>query len=117
MQEILTELNKDPGIKGSMIVTEDGLTVQEELGPTLDKDTVSALSASVILSTKRLYEEIGWGSFNQFVLTASHGRMVFYDLDGPFLVVVTDMNIKLDQIFIEIASAANKIQKKRQIRD
>ena len=115
MQEILKKLNEDPGIKGSMIVTEDGLVVQEELGPTLDKEAVSALSANIIITTKRLFDKLGWRPFKRYILSAAYGRMVFYDLEGPFLVVVTDMNIEIDQTLIEISSAARKIQQKKQI--
>lgn len=114
MQDILKELNKDPGIKGSMIVTEDGLPVQEELGPTLDQETISALAANVIMTAKRAFDQVGLETFSRFILTADYGRMVFFDLEGPFLVVVTDMNIRLDQTMIEIAAAAKKVQKKRQ---
>ncbi|RME81744.1 MAG: hypothetical protein D6785_08625 [Planctomycetota bacterium] len=115
MIDILQALNQAPGIKGSMIVTEDGLVVQEDLGPTLDKETVSALSANIIMTTKRMISKLGWKTFKRYILSAAYGRIVLHDLNGPFLVVVTDMNIKVDQILIEIASAAKKFQKKKQI--
>ena len=115
MQDILQSLNQVPGVKGSMVVTEDGLVVQEELGPTLDQETISALSANIIISIKRMYSRLGWGTFKRFILSASYGKIVLYDLGEAFLVVVTDMNIQGDQLLIEIASAARRVERKKQI--
>ena len=115
MQSILEELNKNPGVKGSMVVTGDGLMIAQDLGPTLDEQTVSAHYTNIIISTKRMFQELEWNKFNRLVLTATYGRMVFNDLGDFFLVVVTDMNIDVDQSLLEIQSAAKKLEKKSQM--
>lgn len=110
MEKILQELNKVAGIKGSMVVTKDGVVVAESLGPDLKTESVAAVSSHMIQVSSRGLEDLGRGSFERFVLTSAHGRMVFVDLDVGYLVVITKMEMQLGQVLIEVDSAARKIR-------
>ena len=48
--------------------------------------------------------------FEQFTMTSAHGRMVFVNLDVGYLVVITKMEMRLEQVLIEVESAARKIR-------
>ena len=110
MQKILAELNKVGGVKGSMVVTKDGVVVAESLGPDLEKTTVAAVSSHMIQVTDRGLQDLSRGNFEQLTLTSAHGRMVFVNLGVGYLVVVTKMEMKLGQLLIEVESAARKIK-------
>lgn len=110
MEKILEELNQVAGVKGSMVVTKDGVVVAEALGPDLQKDVVAAVSSHMIQVSERGLEELGRGMFERFVLTSAHGRMVFVNLDVGYLVVIIKMEMKLGQVLIEVESAARKIR-------
>ena len=116
MQKILDDLNKVAGVKGSMLVAEDGMVIASALGPALDKENVAAISSHMILSTKRSMEAMALEKFSRFVLTSTHGKMIFVELPQPFtayLVVITPHLITLDTILIEIDSTILKIQHRR----
>ncbi len=134
MIEILRDLNQVAGVKGSMVVTHDGIVVhsalgteldeetvaavssamiQSALGTELDEETVAAVSSAMIQSARRAMEQLGHKSFSRFILTSSWGRMVFVDLEIAYLVVITSQNIKLDVILIEIDSTAYRIRHRR----
>jgi predicted regulator of Ras-like GTPase activity (Roadblock/LC7/MglB family) len=113
MIEILRDLNQVAGVKGSMVVTRDGIVVHALLGTELDQETVAAVSSAMIQSARRAMERLGHKSFSRFILTSSWGRMVFVDLEIAYLVVITSQNIKLDVILIEIDSTAYKIRHRR----
>lgn len=114
MQEILEQLNQVAGIKGSMVVTREGVVVSEALGPDLDSSTVAAVSSHMIQVAGRSLNVLERGAmFERFTLTSAHGRMVFVDLDVGYLVVITKMEMKLNQLLIEVESAARRIRPKK----
>ncbi len=110
MERILSQLNQVAGVKGSMVVTKDGVVVAEALDPDMDKTSVAAISSHMIQVGSRGLEQLGRGSFEQFTLTSAHGRMVFVNLDVGYLVVITKMEMRLEQVLIEVESAARKIK-------
>ena len=110
MEAILKELNRVAGVKGSMVVTKDGVVVAESLGPDLRKEVVAAVSSHMMQVSGRSLEDLGRGTLDRVALTSAHGRMVFVNLDVGYLVVITKMEMKLGQVLIEVESAARKIK-------
>jgi predicted regulator of Ras-like GTPase activity (Roadblock/LC7/MglB family) len=111
MKRILERLNAAAGIRGSMVMTQDGIMAAAALGPGLQEDVVAALASALLTSMKRaLRQLVPAESLSQFVLTASDGKMVFVDLGNGFLVVVAKRDIKLDTTMVEIRSAAHHIK-------
>ncbi len=110
MLQILKKLKHGVGIRGSMLVTSDGIVVAADLGGDLEEERVAAMASSVIQETQRCIHKLDLGSFYEFVLTAIHGKMVFHDIGVAFLVVLTDKGINLDHTLIEIRGAAFKIK-------
>ena len=110
MKEALTELNKEVGVRGSVIVTRDGIVVAADVGGGLRQEAVAAMASSIILATEKAAKDVGLGSLRQFILTSAYGKMVFVDLERAFLVVVADMTIDLDMTLLEIAGAAHRLK-------
>jgi predicted regulator of Ras-like GTPase activity (Roadblock/LC7/MglB family) len=113
MIEILQELNKEVGMIGCLVVTKDGIVVAGAPGPYLDGDTVGALASSIIIATKQAMSTMGDNASYRFVLTSSHGKMVFEDIGIAYLVCVTHQNIVLDQILLAMQGASYKIKHRR----
>ena len=116
MRRILKQLNDVVRVKGSAIVTKDGMVIASHLSRQLEEDVVAAMAASVILRTRRALEAHGLRHFARFTLVASHGKMVFTDTGPAFLVVVMDRNVELGPVDIEIESAAMRIRNVGEIR-
>lgn len=110
MRRILQQLNREIGVKGSMVVGEDGLVVMAELHEELDEEIVAAMASSTITSTKRALEFLGHNKFDRFILISAHGRIVFVDIEPACLLVVTDKNINIDYTLLEIDGAAHRIR-------
>ena len=51
MREILSGLNEVVGVRGSMIVTHDGMVVAAELSGALEQDMLAAIATTVIRQT------------------------------------------------------------------
>ena len=110
MRKILKELNQQVGVKGSLVVGQDGLVVMSELGEELDKEVVAAMASNTIRSTKRALKLLGHERFGRFILIAAYGRIVFVDIDPACLLVVTDKNMNIDFTLLSINGAAHRIR-------
>ena len=110
MHEVLKNLNSIPGIKGSLVLTPDGIVVAAELSSELDEDTTAALVGNVATQTLQLLDAGRYESMDRMILTASRGKIVIENLDSCLLVVVTNQFINSDVTLLEIASAAQKIR-------
>ena len=116
MNEILSELNQEVGVKGSMVVTQDGIVVASELSPGLSADVVAAVASSAIQSINQSLNKIGQPNLSKFVLEAGFGKIVFIDIGIAYLVVILDQRINMDVTLIAISGAAYRIRQMGQIR-
>ncbi len=111
MEKILSELNSAVGVKGSAVVTKDGILVKSALDPGLKEDVVSALSSFLIATTSRALKECGIETFERFIITSTHGKVILVNLEDAYLVVVADQFINIDLTLVEIMSVARKLKK------
>jgi len=109
MKEILKALNSVAGIKGSMLVTLDGMVVAAELGGGLDEETVAAVSSHFLMAAHEHADAIGLKNFSRLVLEGTHGKIVLVPSGNAFLVVIADMRVDFEATFIEILSAARRM--------
>lgn len=109
MKEILQTLNLEVGVKGSMVVTRDGVPVHIEIGPPLNGEVVGAVASNSIQVINSALTAAGAREFTRFVINASFGKLAFVDTGESYLVVVLDKAINLDLTMLSITSAARKI--------
>ena len=110
MRSVLTALADVPGVRGSLVVTQDGMVVDSQLGKGLRQEVVGAMAASLILGVRRALETAREPTFESFSLVATHGKMVVADTGAAFLIVVFDRNIDLGHAELEIRSAVRKVK-------
>jgi len=114
MKEILERLNQEVGIIGSMVITPDGIMVAAALGPTLEEDRVAAIVSSLLVSVRRCLADLHTPrGLVSCVLNAHRGKILFFDMENSFLVVVAEADIKLDQTVVPIRSAIHRIKNRR----
>jgi predicted regulator of Ras-like GTPase activity (Roadblock/LC7/MglB family) len=116
MHDILGGLNEVVGVRGSMVVTHDGMVVAADLSGSLEQDTVAAIATTVIRNTDQALREAQFEGFQRYDLHASHGRMIFVDTGIAYLVVVMERNIEMGPAELEIRSAARRIRQQVEIR-
>lgn len=116
MRDVLRELNQEVGIKGSILLTQDGIVAAAELGPGLEHDTVAAITSAAVKAFHQALSPLGEAPFSKFVLTASYGKMVFLAAGEAYLVAVLDKDIKIDVSMLAIEGAARRIRSLTEIR-
>ena len=111
MQDVLDKLNQEMGVRGSLVVTDDGVVAAASLVREEDRDLLGALATDISIKVKSALREGGLEGHNRLVLDAEYGRIVLYDLEVASLVVVLDRTINADATMIEIESAASRIRR------
>jgi predicted regulator of Ras-like GTPase activity (Roadblock/LC7/MglB family) len=111
MHEILEELNERVGIKGSLVVTEDGITITSSWRGHCDEERVAALAHAIIQSSKTALLRCGLKGFSRCEITADYGKVIILDLGVSFLVVVTDRKVDFASAIVDIQSAAKRIRR------
>lgn len=115
MRDILQELNQAVGVRGSAVVTRDGMVAASELTAELDEDAVAAMASTLVLNTINTLARVGFGEFSLFTIQASSGKMVVADAGVAFLVVVTDPGVNLDLTLVDISAASYRLRKRGQL--
>jgi predicted regulator of Ras-like GTPase activity (Roadblock/LC7/MglB family) len=110
MREVLLSLNKEVGIKGSMIVTRDGVVVASEILPPLNGEQVAAIASNSIQRVNASLRELGAKNFSRYLFNSTYGKMIFLETGDAYLVVVLDKHINIDFTMLAVASAARKIR-------
>ncbi len=110
MRDILRELGQRFGVRGSVLVTRDGVIVATELKDGLDPESVAALASAVIAEASRSAERLELGATRQMTLVSSHGRLLFEPIGELVLVVATEPAIDIAHMLLEIAGPARRIR-------
>jgi len=113
--ETLEELRRVAGVKGCMVVTNDGLVVAQSLGPRYREDIVAGLSSYLTMSTNKALEEGGLGGFESFTLHAAHGKSVFWSIGEAFLVVLMDQFADLEGARRDIQASVQRLRRSARI--
>jgi hypothetical protein len=108
MDEVLRNLNKEIGVTGSAIVSKDGLIIASGLDQ--DDEAVAGMAASVFQSASTTAGIMSIGTINMITLESDKGKAFMIDLPDAFLVVLTDAEVNLGRLRIEIRKAANVLR-------
>ncbi len=109
MERLLDRLEKEAWVRGSMIVSDEGMVVVERLSGSLDRDAVAALASDLVTEVVAGLAEAGHDSFKRIVLSATSGELVVVDCGAVYLVVVAAAGS--EAFYIEIDSAAAQLRR------
>ena len=116
MESVLDRLEKEAWVRGSMIVSDEGMVVVERLSSGLDRDAVAALASDLVTEVmaglgegEPALREGGMDTFSRIVLSATAGELVVVECGPVYLVVVAAAGS--DAFYIEIDSAAQQLRR------
>jgi len=115
INDTLEELRRLAGVKGAAVVMVDGLVAAESLDERYRSEVVAGLTSYLLMTTNRSLREGGLGECAQFVLHATHGRVMFLALREAFLVVVFDQFADLPAVSVDVQEAAQRIRQLTQM--
>lgn len=110
MYQVLSELNRTPGITGSMVVGKDGIVIAADLEENLEDDTVGALAASITANIQKSLERMQTSKLSQVTIEAENAKLFLADSPIGVLVVTTETDVNLGLIRLEIKNALSQLK-------
>ncbi len=113
MTAVLEYLNESSGeIKGSAVVSGDGLTMASILPSDIDEDKVGAMAAAMASLGERVSEELEQGTPEQVLVRSSEGYLLLVKAgEEAVLATLAGKNAKLGLIFLDVKRAAKELEK------
>ncbi len=109
MEKVLERLEGEAWIRGSMIVSDEGMVVLERVARDLDRDAVAALASDLVTEVAEGLQDAEMEPFARIVLTATAGELVVVGCGSVYLVVIAAAGS--EAFYIEIDSAARQLKR------
>jgi predicted regulator of Ras-like GTPase activity (Roadblock/LC7/MglB family) len=110
MYQVLNELNKTPGITGSMVVGNDGIVIAADLDTKYESEAVGALAASITSNIAKSLDRLRTSPLTQVTIEADEAKLFFTDAGLGILVVTTEKEVNIGLIRLEIKNAIGKLK-------
>ncbi len=110
MYQVLNELNKTPGVTGSMVVGNDGIVIAADLEAGFEGDTVGALAASITANIQKSLDRLRTSPLQQVTIEAEEAKLFFTDAGLGILVVTTQKDVNVGLIRLEIKNAVSRLR-------
>ncbi|MCK9151227.1 roadblock/LC7 domain-containing protein [Methanobacterium alcaliphilum] len=107
---ILKDLGRINGVNGSLVVGKDGLIIETEVPSDIDAELVAAMSSAVFGTAERSAEEMKHEPLEQVMIEGSRGKTLMIDAGEGILVLITDIDINLGLIRIEMRRSAERVK-------
>ena len=107
---ILKDLGRINGVNGSLVVGKDGLIIESEVPSDIDAELVAAMSSAVFGTAERSAEEMKHEPLQQVMIEGKRGKTLMIDATEGILVLITDVDINLGLIRIEMKRSAERVQ-------
>ena len=110
MYNILGDLNKTSGVKGSMLVGNDGIIIAADLDSRLEDETVGAMAASIMSNITKALERLKQQDLERVTIEANAGKIFLNDAGVGILAVITEPQVNVGLIRLEIKNAVSQIK-------
>jgi len=110
MYNILGDLNKTSGVRGSMLVGNDGIIIAADLDSRLEDETVGAMAASIMSNVGKSLERLKQENAERVTIEAEAGKIFLNDAGVGILAVITDPQVNVGLVRLEIKNAVSRIK-------
>ncbi len=109
---ILEDIDKIGDIKGSAVISTDGLTIASNMKEGIDTDTFAAMSAAMQGAAETAVSELKQGSLSQIIIESEKGKLISIAAgENGILIILANKPIKLGLVLLELNRAGKKIEK------
>jgi len=109
MYQVLSDLNKTPGVTGSMVVGTDGIVIAADLDTGFEGETVGALAASITSNIQKSLDRLNTSPWSQVTIEADNAKLFFTDAGLGILVVTTEKVVNIGLVRLEIRNALDRL--------
>jgi predicted regulator of Ras-like GTPase activity (Roadblock/LC7/MglB family) len=109
MQSVLEELNRTPGLLGSLIVADDGLVIARHVAYGVDCDAVGASISLLARSVDTLAQRCGRGAVRAITFEADSRRLFAVRLPIGALVAIAEESASVGLVRVAMKKAVAAI--------
>jgi predicted regulator of Ras-like GTPase activity (Roadblock/LC7/MglB family) len=110
MLTVLERINQIKGVKGSSIVSPDGIEILSHFRAPVPSDLISALIVSIQQVAAKIVSKAQSGSLLQTMIEASEGKFFVQVVELGYLVVLADNQANTGLIRVEISQVVPLIK-------
>ncbi len=111
ISEILKRLNKLDKIKGSMVITIEGMIISSEFNMEVDNEKLSAHFSNMGLTITNSLIKIQKEPFSRYIVDSDKWKLCFSNISKSYLIVIADLDIEKVTLNVELFQALNMLKK------
>ena len=108
--EILGNLKAIKGVHGAALIEKFGLIKGQALPGWVDPEAVAAMVTLILKASQRATKELEQGSFNSAIIESEKGKILFNEIEGNILTIITTSEAKLGIINLKMNAATEKMK-------
>ncbi len=112
LNEALDDLHEVQSVRGAAVVRRDGLLIASNFSQNFDENQVGAMTASTVGSGETASDALNMGEVNEVTIEAQNGKLISTGAgDEGVLAVMTDADVNMGLIKVEMQNATEKIKR------
>ena len=111
ISQILQSLNKINKIKGSMVITTEGIIISSEVNIDVDKDRMAAFCSAIGLSITNSFKKIEAKPFSRYIVNSEKWKLCFINIGKSYLIVISEVDIDITTLNVELYKTADLLKK------
>ncbi len=112
MQEILTKINRVPGVRGTMIAAADGFVIAADLAGGEDPSVLGALASGIISRSAGALTRLEQGELRRFVINGSDASLALLPVGEAILLTLLRKDANMGLVLVELKTAAVELAEK-----
>lgn len=107
--EILESLKSIKGVHGAALIEKFGLIKGSALPGWVDPEAVAAMVTLILKASQRATKELEQGRFNDAIIESEKGKILFTEVKGNILCIITTVDAKLGIINLKLGAASKAL--------
>ncbi|KKK43670.1 hypothetical protein LCGC14_1354440 [marine sediment metagenome] len=109
--DILNSLKAVKGVHGAALIEKFGLIKGSALPGWVDPEAVAAMVTLILKASQRATKELEQGEFYSAIIESEKGKILFSEIEGNILTIITTREAKLGIINLKLDAASNQLKK------
>ena len=109
MRNILLRINKVSGVRGTLVVGQDGLLMAADMSGNEDPQALGAMASSVIATLTPALARMGQGQMSRFVMNGSEGSVILLAVESAILLTLLRKDANMGMVLVELKTSAQEL--------
>ena len=110
ISEILDSLKAIKGVHGAALIEKFGLIKGSALPGWVDPEAVAAMVTLILKASQRATKELEQGIFNNAIIESEKGKILFAELEGNIITVITTRECSLGIVSLKLEAAGKALK-------